>query len=236
MSNVVQKKQDTRYIIFICNTQLQKKDWFFQSQRRSANAMIYSSTLNNLNPSSSSTSIEVMNDDYSKPISMKQSSVSPALSLSHLSHSELLKRRYDNLKLLSKCYRDLYWALLEKIKTHYRDYLLEYGVTPYKEDNDVSENKNKSSELGQNESPLCDFVGAESGPIRCGKPILRSSVPSLCSAHFQKAQKHISSTLKKTRMNVSSTSKMVPKLHIIVTEYIRHIQMKRRKELSRRKK
>ncbi|CAL0320684.1 unnamed protein product [Lupinus luteus] len=210
-----------------------------------------------------------MNDDYSKPISMAQSSESSALSFSHLSHPELLKRRYDNLKLLSKCYRELYWALLEKIKTHYRDYLLEYGVTPFKEHNDVSENKNKSSELGQSESLICVFVGcdskampltsfcylhilsdpnqklykpcnyvikcAESGPIRCGKPILRSSVSSLCNAHFEKAQKHISTTLKKTRINVSSTSKMVPKLHIIVTEYIRHIQMKRRKELSRKK-
>ncbi|KAE9589306.1 putative DNA-binding domain, KAT8 regulatory NSL complex subunit 2 [Lupinus albus] len=227
--------------------------------------------LKHFHRSSSSTSIDVMNDDYySKPISIKQSSESVALSLSHLSHSELLKRRYDNLKLLSKCYRDLYWALLEKIKTHYRDYLWEYGVTPYKEDNDVSENKNKSTELDQFESPMCAFVGcdskamplttfcnlhilsdpnqklykpcnyvikcAEAEPIRCGKPILRSSVPSLCTAHFQKAQKHISTTLKKTRMKVSSTSKMAPKLHIIVTEYIRHIQMKRRKELSRTKK
>jgi hypothetical protein len=69
---------------------------------------------------------------------------------------------------------------------------------------------------------------AQAGPITCGKPILRSTVPSLCSVHFQKAQKHVTRALKKAGLNVSSSSKLAPKFHVIVTEYVCHIQTKRR--------
>ncbi|GMY32362.1 INO80 complex subunit D-like [Fagus crenata] len=42
----------------------------------------------------------------------------------------------------------------------------------------------------------CTYVTRSVGPLTCGKPILRSTVPSLCSNHFQKAQKHVTRTLK----------------------------------------
>ncbi|XP_062144445.1 uncharacterized protein LOC133851858 isoform X1 [Alnus glutinosa] len=76
----------------------------------------------------------------------------------------------------------------------------------------------------------CGYVikSAQAGPITCGKPILRSTVPSLCSVHFQKAQKHVTRALKKAGLNVSSSSKLAPKFHVIVTEYVCHIQTKRR--------
>ncbi|OIV91199.1 hypothetical protein TanjilG_30421 [Lupinus angustifolius] len=54
-------------------------------------------------------------------------------------------------------------------------------------------------------------------------------IPSLCTSHFQRAQNNLSSTFKKTALNVSSTSKITPKLHIILAEYIPHFQVKRRK-------
>ncbi|KAF2300181.1 hypothetical protein GH714_010447 [Hevea brasiliensis] len=67
----------------------------------------------------------------------------------------------------------------------------------------------------------CGYVikSAQSGPITCGKPILRSTVPSLCTVHFQKAQKHVTRALKKAGLNVSSSSKLAPKFHVIVAEY-----------------
>lgn len=74
----------------------------------------------------------------------------------------------------------------------------------------------------------CVFASSPTGPILCGKPILRSTVPSYCSLHFQKAEKHVARALKKAGLNVSSTSKLAPKFHVIVAEYVRQIQSKRR--------
>lgn len=76
----------------------------------------------------------------------------------------------------------------------------------------------------------CNYVikSAQAGPIMCGKPILRSTVPALCNIHFQKAQKHVTHALKKAGLNVSSSSKLAPKFHVIVAEYVRQIQSKRR--------
>ncbi|KAL0382583.1 UNVERIFIED_CONTAM: hypothetical protein Scaly_0545600 [Sesamum calycinum] len=71
-------------------------------------------------------------------------------------------------------------------------------------------------------------VSSTTGPILCGKPILRSTVPSYCPLHFQKAEKHMVRALKKAGLNVSSTSKLAPKFHVIVAEYVRQIQQKRR--------
>lgn len=82
------------------------------------------------------------------------------------------------------------------------------------------------------ERTLPFVCSAQAGPITCGKPTLRSIVPSLCTVHFQKAQKHLTRTFKRTGLNISSTSKMAPKFHVLVTEYVHHIQVKRRKELK----
>ncbi|XP_011037036.1 PREDICTED: INO80 complex subunit D-like [Populus euphratica] len=76
----------------------------------------------------------------------------------------------------------------------------------------------------------CGYVikSAQAGPITCGKPILRSTAPSLCTIHLQKAQKHVTQALRKAGLNVSSSSKLAPKFHVIVTEYVRQIQFKRK--------
>lgn len=75
---------------------------------------------------------------------------------------------------------------------------------------------------------VCMFASSPTGPILCGKPILRSTVPSYCSLHFQKAEKHVARALKKAGLNISSTTKLAPKFHVIVSEYVRQIQSKRR--------
>ncbi|XP_073274490.1 uncharacterized protein [Primulina huaijiensis] len=76
----------------------------------------------------------------------------------------------------------------------------------------------------------CNFSikSSTTGPILCGKPILRSTVPSYCPIHFQKAEKHMARSLKRAGLHVSSTSKLAPKLHILVAEYVRQIKHKRR--------
>ncbi|KAL3838515.1 hypothetical protein ACJIZ3_023106 [Penstemon smallii] len=76
----------------------------------------------------------------------------------------------------------------------------------------------------------CNFSvkSSTTGPILCGKPILRSTVPSYCPLHFQKAEKHMARALKKAGLNGSSTSKLAPKFHVIISEYVRCIRNKRR--------
>lgn len=73
---------------------------------------------------------------------------------------------------------------------------------------------------------LFPSYSSPTGPILCGKPILRSAVPSYCALHFQKAEKHVARALKKAGLN--STSKLAPKFHVVVAEYVRQIQNKRR--------
>ncbi|XVE76653.1 hypothetical protein DITRI_Ditri12bG0191100 [Diplodiscus trichospermus] len=210
---------------------------------------------------------------------------------SHLTRQELLKRRLHNLRQLSRCYRDHYWALMQEFKFQYRDYYWKFGVSPFKHDHNqeaagdaevaanptnniegsgdnVNANNNNNiyhSCLDFKNNHRCLFVGckfkamaltsfchlhilsdskqrlykactyviksAHAGPITCGKPILRSTIPSLCAVHFQKAQKHVNRALKKAGLNVSSSSKLAPKFHVIVAEYVHQIQAKRRAEL-----
>lgn len=68
----------------------------------------------------------------------------------------------------------------------------------------------------------------QTGPILCLKPVLRSSVPPLCSTHLPYAEKLLAKALKKEDSNLSLTRKIAPKFHILVSEYIRAIQTKRR--------
>ncbi|KAI3822973.1 hypothetical protein L1987_10576 [Smallanthus sonchifolius] len=86
----------------------------------------------------------------------------------------------------------------------------------------------------------CEFFlkSAHAGLVPCGKPVLRSIVPSLCNMHFLKAQQHVVRALRKAGLNVTSTNKIGPKFHVIVAEYVREIQEKRKKNglLANKKK
>ncbi|KAH1047269.1 hypothetical protein J1N35_038053 [Gossypium stocksii] len=72
----------------------------------------------------------------------------------------------------------------------------------------------------------CNFP-IKSGQL-CKKPILRSINPPHCPVHAQAAEKHLQRALKRAGLNVSSPSKLAPKLHVVVAEYVRQIQSKRR--------
>jgi hypothetical protein len=77
--------------------------------------------------------------------------------------------------------------------------------------------------------PICS---TQTGPILCCKPVLRSTVPLLCSTHMQVAEKHLIRALKRGGLNISSTKKLAPKFHILVAECVRQIQTKRRAALK----
>ncbi|WVY93010.1 hypothetical protein V8G54_032098 [Vigna mungo] len=188
---------------------------------------------------------------------------------SHISRSELLKRRFQNLKRLSKCYRDLYWQLMEQVKTLYRHYLYHYALNPFSHFHFPT-----CSFLGCNLKPMpftsfchfhilsdsnqklykpCNYLikgiemdsadpavsydqFAEAGSITCGKPILRSMVPALCTVHSHKAQKQLARALKRNSRNISSTTNIAPKFHALVSEYVKHIQARRKEQLENKSK
>ncbi|KAF6161308.1 hypothetical protein GIB67_009195 [Kingdonia uniflora] len=75
---------------------------------------------------------------------------------------------------------------------------------------------------------IYNIKSAHTGPVHCGKPILKATVPSLCSVHFQKAQKHVARALKKAGLHIPLSSKLAPKFHVIVAESVRQINAKRR--------
>ncbi|MFS8006091.1 putative DNA-binding domain, KAT8 regulatory NSL complex subunit 2 [Helianthus anomalus] len=81
---------------------------------------------------------------------------------------------------------------------------------------------------------LCFFCmfSVHAGLVPCGKPVLRSIVPSLCSIHYLKAQQHVVRALRKAGLNITSMNKSGPKFHVVVTEYVREIQEKRKKNGS----
>ncbi|XP_020592291.1 INO80 complex subunit D-like [Phalaenopsis equestris] len=67
-------------------------------------------------------------------------------------------------------------------------------------------------------------------PQICAKPVLRAASPSLCPAHFQRAQRQVSQALKKAGLNVYSYNKPFPKLSVLISECVRQIQAKRRRK------
>ncbi|CAM6093619.1 unnamed protein product [Calypogeia fissa] len=59
----------------------------------------------------------------------------------------------------------------------------------------------------------------------CGKPVLRAVVPPLCGLHFHRAQRQATKSLNKA---LPGGVKFNPKIHLIVSQYVRVIQSKRR--------
>ncbi|KAL6504016.1 hypothetical protein OROGR_025939 [Orobanche gracilis] len=227
-----------------------------------------------LDPSSSSSPGPIRIDGFEHDAALSRSDF--------LTRTEILNRRARRFKQLSRILRDHYWALMEELKLKLREYYLEYGKSPFVEDEenekinsnrgdyaDVPAENGSNGNFGANcanvsnkNNGRCEVHGCKAkamaltrfchmhimsdakqklyigctfsikssttGPILCGRPLLRSTVPTYCSMHFQKAEKHMVRALKKAGLNISSTNKLGPKLHVIVAEYVRQIQNKRR--------
>lgn len=51
-----------------------------------------------------------------------------------LTRREVIARRLRRVKQLARCYRGHYWALMEDLKSKYREYYWTYGKSPFKDD------------------------------------------------------------------------------------------------------
>ncbi|KAK8651015.1 hypothetical protein V6N13_140633 [Hibiscus sabdariffa] len=191
------------------------------------------------------------------PIAIDGADEDLALSKSEfLSQQEVLRRRSRRVKQLARLYKAHYWSLLEELKRKHKEYYWLYGKSPFKEDEKKNGEGNDGNELGfqlkcqisdckekamaltrfchkhilkdsnQTLYRSCNFP-IKSGQI-CKKPILRSINPPHCPVHAQAAEKHLQRALKRAGLNVPSPSKLAPKLHVVVAEYVRQIQSKRR--------
>ncbi|GAB2277156.1 hypothetical protein Dimus_011863 [Dionaea muscipula] len=76
----------------------------------------------------------------------------------------------------------------------------------------------------------CKYL-IKSGPtgrVLCRQPVLRSNVASLCPIHFQRVGKNVTKALKKAGLSVAASTRLASKFHLVVTEYVHHIQAKRK--------
>uniref|UniRef100_A0A803PDW1 KAT8 regulatory NSL complex subunit 2 n=1 Tax=Cannabis sativa TaxID=3483 RepID=A0A803PDW1_CANSA len=151
-----------------------------------------------------------------------------------LTQREVIERRARRVKQLARLYRHHYWALMEDLKSKHREYYWTYGKSPFKEDEPLPPNgtdgigENGKLGLASATGVGDDIKSMQSGPLLCCKPILRSTVPSLCPTHFQKGEKCLIRDLRKAGLNISSLNNLAPKLHVVVAEFVSQIQSKRR--------
>ncbi|ERN00912.1 hypothetical protein AMTRI_Chr03g139790 [Amborella trichopoda] len=77
----------------------------------------------------------------------------------------------------------------------------------------------------------CSYVikSLPSGAVICGKPVLKATVPSLCSNHVLKTRRNVALSLKKAGLGMPSSNKHASKFHVMIAEYVRFIQAKRRR-------
>ncbi|PPS20352.1 hypothetical protein GOBAR_AA00241 [Gossypium barbadense] len=176
----------------------------------------------------------------------------------YLSRQEVLRRRSRRVKQLARLYKAHYWSLMEELKRKHKEYYWLYGKSPFKEDEKKNgEQNDENNKLGLGFQLKCQISDCKDKamaltrfchkhilkdtnqilyrgcnfPIKgqlCKKPILRSINPPHCPVHAQAAEKHLQRALKRAGLNVSSPSKLAPKLHVVVAEYVRQIQSKRR--------
>ncbi|KAK6231980.1 putative DNA-binding domain - like 2 [Theobroma cacao] len=175
-----------------------------------------------------------------------------------LSRQEVLRRRSRRVKQLARLYKAHYWNLMEELKRKHKEYYWLYGKSPFKEDEKKSSEENDGNKLGLRSQLKCQISDCKekamaltrfchkhilndskqmlyrgcnfpikSGQI-CKKPVLGSINPPHCPVHAQAAEKYLSRALKRAGLNFSSPNKLAPKLHIVVAEYVRQIQTKRR--------
>ncbi|RDX70649.1 hypothetical protein CR513_50086, partial [Mucuna pruriens] len=81
-----------------------------------------------------------------------------------LTREEVIRRRLRRAKQLGRCYRAHYWALMEELKSKYRDYCWTFGKSVFKEDHADSDNDNPNgvvSGVGADDIVRCRFSGCK---------------------------------------------------------------------------
>ncbi|KAL2320427.1 hypothetical protein Fmac_029396 [Flemingia macrophylla] len=66
------------------------------------------------------------------------------------------------------------------------------------------------------------------GPSYCNKPVLRSLVPRSCPNHYQFGEKCLLRAIKRAGFNISTSRKPCPKLNVVISDFVRQIQNKRK--------
>ncbi|XP_020228698.1 INO80 complex subunit D [Cajanus cajan] len=83
-----------------------------------------------------------------------------------LTREEVIRRRHRRVHQLGRCYRAHYWALMEELRSKYRDYCWTYGKNPFKEDRADSDNNNNDNPngvvAGGDDIVRCRFSGCKS--------------------------------------------------------------------------
>ncbi|CAJ1953219.1 unnamed protein product [Sphenostylis stenocarpa] len=97
-----------------------------------------------------------------------------------LTRKEVLRRRLRRVKQLRRCYRTHYWALMEELRSKYRDYSWTYGKSPFKEDHNESDNDNTNGVVtggggGGGDIVRCRFSGCKTKAMAMTK---------FCHAHI----------------------------------------------------
>lgn len=76
-----------------------------------------------------------------------------------------------------------------------------------------------------------NYSCGQSAPISCGKPILRTVVPSLCHIHLQKAQRSVSQALRRAGINISS-GRPAQTVSTLIAEFVCGIQAQRTEAMN----
>jgi len=80
-----------------------------------------------------------------RPVTVDGADADAALAKSRfLTREEVLRRRLRRVKQLGRCYRAHYWALMEEMRSKYRDYSWTYGKSPFKEGHNETDIDNQN--------------------------------------------------------------------------------------------
>ncbi|GMH18237.1 hypothetical protein Nepgr_020078 [Nepenthes gracilis] len=154
--------------------------------------------------------------------STNQSITSPSLEdlflskSSHLTRQELLRRRLHHLKQLSRVYRDHYWALMEELRAQYREYYWKFGVSPYKDEEEREIGEREVNVEGSGETDNNNFNNVD------------EALQGLQLRYLKCTSRAYNLWEANTGFCSSFSLKLAPKFHVIVAEYVRQIQAKRR--------
>lgn len=70
------------------------------------------------------------------------------------------------------------------------------------------------------------------GPSFCNKPVLTSVVPRSCHQHYQLGEKCLTRAIRRAGYNIPINRKPSLPLHVVIPEFVREIQNKRKVALK----
>ncbi|KAK7380678.1 hypothetical protein VNO78_33193 [Psophocarpus tetragonolobus] len=124
----------------------------------------------------------------SAPVTVDGGEVDEALGQSHvLTREEVLRRRLRRVRQLGRCYRAHYWALMEELRSKYRDYCWTYGKSPFKEDHNHNNESDNDNNAIANANGVVSGVAASDDIVRCrfsGCKTKAMALTKYCHAHI----------------------------------------------------